>query len=79
VAPGRTRTTTFHYGDNLTWLRGRHSFKLGGQWQRYQQNRFYAGNNGILGSFTYGTTYTGVNFADFLLDQVQRKALGGAV
>jgi hypothetical protein len=27
---------------------------MGGQWQRYQQNRFYAGNNGVLGFFTYG-------------------------
>ena len=71
-------TNTFHYGDNLTFLRGRHTFKLGGQWQRYQQNRFYAGNNGILGSFNYSTTYTGVQFGDFLLDQLQRKALGGA-
>ena len=61
---------TFHYGDNLTWLHGRHSFKMGGQWQRYQQNRYYAGNNGALGFFTYGTQYTGVAFADFLLDQL---------
>jgi hypothetical protein len=69
---------TYHYGDTLAWLRGRHSFKVGGQWQRYLQNRFYAGNNGILGLFTYGTNYTGVGFADFLLDQLERKALGGA-
>ncbi|PYV15473.1 MAG: hypothetical protein DMG07_09695, partial [Acidobacteria bacterium] len=68
----------FHYGDNLAWLRGRHSFKMGGQWQRYQQNRYYAGNNGIIGLFTYGTQYTGVGFADFLLDQLSGKGLGGA-
>src|SRR5262249_54013434 len=37
---------TFHYGDNLTWLRGRHSLKMGAQLQHYQQNRYYAGNNG---------------------------------
>ncbi len=68
---------TFHYGDNLTILRGRHALKMGGQWQRYQQNRFYAGNNGVLGLFEYGTQYTGVGFADFLLDQLSRKGLGG--
>jgi len=61
-------TNTFHYGDNLTILSGRHSFKMGGQWQRYQQNRFYPGNNGILGGFTYSGIFTGVAFADFLLD-----------
>lgn len=68
---------TFHYGDNLTWLRGRHSLKMGGQLQRYQQNRYYAGNNGTLGFFTYSTTFTGVAFADFLLDQLSQKGLGG--
>jgi hypothetical protein len=70
-------TNTFHYGDNLTWLRGRHSLKMGGQWQRYQQNRYYAGNNGQLGFFSYGSQYTGVAFADFLLDQLSGKGLGG--
>lgn len=68
---------TFHYGDNLTWLRGRHSLKMGAQLQHYQQNRYYAGNNGSLGLFTYGTQYTGVAFADFLLDLLSSKGLGG--
>ncbi|MCI0338570.1 MAG: TonB-dependent receptor [Acidobacteria bacterium] len=70
-------TNTFHFGDNLTLLRGRHTFKVGGQLQRYQQNRYYAGNNGVLGLFVYDTQYTGVAFADFLLDQLTRKGLGG--
>lgn len=70
-------TNTFHYGDNLTILRGRHSLKMGGQLQRYQQNRFYAGNNGILGFFTYGATFSGQPFADFLLDLLTNKGKGG--
>jgi hypothetical protein len=70
-------TNTFHFGDNLTLLRGRHSFKMGAQWQRYQQNRFYAGNNGALGLYVYDNQFTGVAFADFLLDQLTRKGLGG--
>jgi hypothetical protein len=69
-------TNTFHYGDNLTLLRGRHTLKMGGQWQRYQQNRFYPGNNGLLGYFTYAATFTGNGFADFLLDQVSQKGVG---
>jgi hypothetical protein len=68
---------TFHYGDNLTWLNGRHTFKMGGQLQRYQQNRYYAGNNGALGLYTYGTQFTGVPFADFLLDKLTSKGIGG--
>ncbi|MDX2043680.1 MAG: TonB-dependent receptor [Acidobacteriota bacterium] len=69
-------TNTFHYGDNLTILRGRHSLKMGGQWQRYQQNRFYPGNNGLLGGFTYDGRFTGLAFADFLLDLLSNKSIG---
>lgn len=71
-------TNTFHYGDNLTILRGRHSLKMGGQLQRYQQNRFYPGNNGLLGGFTYDGRFTGSGFADFLLDLMANKSIGSA-
>ena len=69
-------TNTFQYGDNLTWQRGRHLLKMGGQAIRYQQNRFYSGNNGVLGSFTYDGRVTGSSFADFLLDQLGAKGRG---
>ncbi len=69
-------TNTFHYGDNLTVLRGRHSLKMGGQWLRYQQNRFYPGNNGLLGGFTYDGRFTNLAFADFLLDLLSNKSIG---
>jgi hypothetical protein len=69
-------TNTFHYGNNLTILRGRHSLKMGGQLQRYQQNRFYPGNNGLLGGFTYDGRFSGLAFADFLLDQLSNKSIG---
>jgi hypothetical protein len=72
-------TNTFLYGDNLTILRGRHALKMGGQLQRYQQNRFYAGNNGLLGYFNYDSTFTGNTFASFLLDQLKGKGIGGGV
>ncbi len=69
-------TNTFQYGDNLTISKGRHSIKLGGQFLRYQQNRFFSGNNGSLGFFSYGGTFTGFAFADFLLDLVDEKGIG---
>lgn len=69
-------TNTFHYGDNLTLIKGSHTFKMGGQWQRYQQNRFYPGNNGELGFFSYDGRFTGNGFADFLLDQLAQKGIG---
>jgi hypothetical protein len=69
-------TNTFQYGDTLTISQGRHFMKMGGQWLRYQQNRFYPGNNGLLGLFEYGGTFTGAGFADFLLDLLSRKGVG---
>ena len=42
----------FQYSDNFTKQLGRHVLKFGGQAARYQQNRYYSGNNGQLGLFT---------------------------
>ena len=72
----RNVTNTFHYGDNLTMIKGRHTLKMGGQLQRYQQKRFYPGNNGLLGFFNYASTFTGHAFADFLLDTLSQKGIG---
>jgi Carboxypeptidase regulatory-like domain len=72
----------FEYADDLTWQRGRHLFKFGGQFTRYQQNSFYPGNDGELGDFTYTGQYsvlpgsTGYPFADFLLDRVYDVQIG---
>jgi hypothetical protein len=67
---------TYQINEKLTWLKGRHSVKFGGQLLHYQQQRFYAGNNGLLGLFTYGGAFSGAPFADFLLDQVGSKGRG---
>ncbi len=67
----------YQLNEKLTWLKGRHAFKLGGQFLRYQQRRYYAGNNGALGSFAYGGAFTLFPFSDFLLDQVSSKGRGG--
>jgi hypothetical protein len=69
-------TNTFQYGDTVTISQGRHFMKMGGQWLRYQQNRFYPGNNGLLGLFDYAGTFSGAGFADFLLDRLSRKGVG---
>ncbi|HYO83875.1 MAG TPA: TonB-dependent receptor, partial [Bryobacteraceae bacterium] len=69
-------TNTFQYSNNLTWQKGRHLLKMGGQAIRYQQNRFYSGNNGVLGFFAYDGRHTGSAFADFLLDQLAQKGRG---
>jgi Carboxypeptidase regulatory-like domain/TonB dependent receptor len=76
----------FGYTDNLTWQHGRHLLKFGFNFIRYQQNSFYPGNDGELGSFTYTGQYTsnpfvttgapGYSYADFLLDRVNFVAIG---
>jgi hypothetical protein len=73
----------FEYADDLTVQRGKHLFKFGAEFTRYQQNSFYPGNDGELGSFTYTGQFTApvassntYGFADFLTDQVEDAAVG---
>lgn len=51
------RNNTYQIYDNFSWTRGRHSFKLGGEYLRLQYNRFESPNP--LGSFNFTTGYTG--------------------
>jgi outer membrane receptor protein involved in Fe transport len=81
---------TFTYADNLTYLRGHHSFKFGAQFIRYQQNSLYPGNDGLLGQFVYTGNFTsnpasglannaqGYSVADFNLDRVAYVGTGNA-
>ena len=66
----------FHLSETLSWAKGRHFLRFGANGVRYQQNRFYSGNNGALGSFGYSALFTGSQFSDFLLDQVSSKGRG---
>ena len=75
----------FGYSDYLTWQRGRHLLKFGGEFLRYQQNSFYPGNDGELGAFNYSGQFTSspfdpnsspYPFADFLVDRAQDVQIG---
>ncbi|HZY63031.1 MAG TPA: TonB-dependent receptor plug domain-containing protein, partial [Edaphobacter sp.] len=81
---------TFLYGDNFTWLKGKHTFKFGVQFMRQQQNNFYPGNDGSMGGFYFagagtaspnpdpnGYTDTGYSAADFVLDRASYVSIGG--
>jgi outer membrane receptor protein involved in Fe transport len=81
---------TFLYGDNFTWLEGKHTFKFGVQFQRQQQNNFYPGNDGSVGGFYYlgagsssglpdpnGYNNKGFTVADFLLNRASFVSKGG--
>ncbi len=81
---------TFLYGDNLTLLKNRHTFKIGVQFQRQQQNNFYPGNDGSIGGFYFlgagtaspnpdpnGYARNGYTAADFLLNRAGFVSKGG--
>jgi hypothetical protein len=72
-----TLAKTYQINDKITLIKGRHALKLGGQLLRYDQRRFYAGNNGLLGFVSFNGAFTGFAFSDFLLDQVSGKGRGG--
>lgn len=72
-----TLAKTYQINEKLTWIKGRHSVKFGGQFLHYNQRRFYAGNNGLLGFINFNSSFTGFAFSDFLLDQVSGKGRGG--
>src|SRR6185436_16288087 len=68
---------TYQINEKATWVKGRHSVKFGGQFLHYNQQRFYAGNNGLLGFINFNGAFTGFAFSDFLLDMVSGKGRGG--
>jgi hypothetical protein len=72
-----TLAKTYQINEKLTWVKGRHTMKFGGQFLHYNQRRFYAGNNGLLGFVTFNGTFSGFAFSDFLLDLASNKGRGG--
>lgn len=62
--PNYRTTKNYEWTDNVSWQRGSHGLKLGGDFRVIDTNMFYTGGNG---SHTFGNRYSGDNFADFLL------------
>ncbi len=71
-----TRDNKFQFQTNNTYQKGSHLIKFGVNLMRNRQNRYYAGNNGALGSFSYNGAYSGVDIGDFLLDSLASKGRG---
>ncbi len=60
-------STVVQFTDNLSWITGRHSLKVGFQANRYRIDVFYSGNAGELGALLYSGQYSGNAAADFAL------------
>jgi outer membrane receptor protein involved in Fe transport len=65
----------FIYADNLSWVLGKHTLKIGGQFVKAQQNP-----HGDWGSpsFTFNGQFTGLGFADFLLGEPYEYSFGAS-
>ena len=68
--PYVTNDHTFQWIDGVSWTRGAHSIKLGGEIRRDRFNQ--AGNQFVRGSFILQGQATGYAFADYMLGYTQR-------
>jgi Carboxypeptidase regulatory-like domain len=68
--PYTNRNKAFEFSDNMSWIRGRHSFKFGGNLRYDMYNQ--VGNQFARGNFQFQPIATGFAFADFLLGYTQQ-------
>jgi Carboxypeptidase regulatory-like domain len=68
--PYTNRNHAYELSNNLTWIRGRHAFKVGGlaRYDMYNQ----VGNQFARGNFQFQNIATGYAFGDFLLGYSQQ-------
>lgn len=66
--PGRSVSWTTQFIDNVTWIRGRHTFKFGFDFRKLRAETnlgFTTGDN--YGDYNFTGNFTGAPFGDFLL------------
>ena len=68
--PYTNRNHAYEFNDNLAWIKGRHSFKVGGgiRYDMYNQ----VGNQFARGNFQFQNIATGYAFADFMTGYIQQ-------
>lgn len=67
LAPGKIGGGTqnvLSFGDNFTWVKGRHTIKMGGELSKQQYNTLATWSSG---SFTFSGLFSGIGYADLLL------------
>ncbi|MGH9199725.1 MAG: hypothetical protein ACRD2A_00630, partial [Vicinamibacterales bacterium] len=68
--PYTNRNHAFEFTDNLSWIRGRHSFRAGATIRLDKYNQ--VGNQFARGNFQFQNIATGYAFGDFLLGYAQQ-------
>jgi Carboxypeptidase regulatory-like domain/TonB-dependent Receptor Plug Domain len=68
--PYTNRNRAFEFSDNVSWIRGRHAFKVGGTLRYDMYNQ--VGNQFARGNFAFQPIATGYAFADFMLGYTQQ-------
>ena len=74
--PGYGISDNVQFIDNLTWVKGKHTFKLGGDVRNLRARSdlgFTTGNN--YGDFGFGPAFTGYGLSDFLLGVPAQSAI----
>ena len=63
--PWHNKADDYQIRDDVSWTRGTHQLKMGGSWALYKKVQDLFGTT--QGAFTFDGTFTGSDFADFLL------------
>jgi hypothetical protein len=63
--PWTNKADDYQIRDDLSWTKGAHQMKIGGSWAIYKKYQQLFGNT--QGSFSFNGSYTGLDFADYLL------------
>jgi carboxypeptidase family protein len=63
--PWRNKADDYQIRDDVSWTKGAHQFKMGGSWAIYKKVQDLFGQT--QGGFGFDGTFTGNDFADFLL------------
>ena len=63
--PWHNRADDYQIRDDISWTKGAHQIKIGGSWALYKKTQDLFGTT--QGGFNFDGTFTGSDFADFLL------------
>ena len=75
--PSLLLTQTISLSETLSWIKGKHNLRFGGDYRRV--HRDFLGGSNATGSFYFTGYYTGSSLGDFLLGLPQETSIDSAV